>query len=40
MFATAKGLFIASETTHSISNLQDELNRYIDTIFELIEVKQ
>ena len=40
MFATAKGLFIASETTHSITNLQVELNSYIDTIFELIEVKE
>jgi len=39
IFATAKGLFIASETTHSISNLKEELNNYIDTIFNLIEVK-
>jgi len=36
MFATAKGLFIASETTDRIDNLKVELDNYIETIFKLI----
>ncbi len=39
IFATAKGMFIASETTHSIVDLKEELNKYINTLFELLSVK-
>jgi len=39
MFATAKGLFIASETTDRIDNFKAELDNYTETIFKLIEVK-
>jgi AcrR family transcriptional regulator len=40
MFATAKGLFIASETTNSIEDLQQELEGYIETIFKLISAQE
>jgi len=40
IFVTAEGLFIASSSTNAITNIQEELNNYIDAIFELIEVKQ
>ena len=36
IFATAKGMFVASETTHSIESLKEELNGYIDTLFKLL----
>lgn len=40
MFATAEGMFIADAATNSIDSLQEELENYIDAIFELIEVKR
>ncbi len=40
IFATAKGLFIAHETTNNSINLQEELSIYIDTIFDLIKEKR
>ncbi len=39
LFVTAEGMFIASTSTNAIENLQEDLNSYIDNIFELIEVK-
>ncbi len=39
MFSTAKGLFIASETTYSIFDLQKEIELYIDTLFALVSTK-
>ncbi len=40
MFVTAEGLFISSSATSSITNLQAEIDNYIDAIFDLIEVKR
>ncbi|MBL0707552.1 MAG: TetR/AcrR family transcriptional regulator [Sulfurimonas sp.] len=40
LYTTSKGLFISDSTTNSIDNLKDELEDYIDAIFELIEVKK
>ncbi|WP_321778706.1 TetR/AcrR family transcriptional regulator [Sulfurimonas sp.] len=40
IFVTSEGLFISDAATNSINNLQEELENYIDAIFELIEVKQ
>ncbi len=40
MFVIAEGMFIASSATNSIESVEDEINNYIDTIFELIEVKK
>ncbi len=39
LFVTAEGMFIASSSTNSIDNVEVELNKYIDALFELIEVK-
>ncbi len=39
LFATAEGLFIASVATKAIDDVQKEIDLYIDTLFELIEVK-
>lgn len=39
IFSTAKGMFIASETTCSIDNLQEEIELYIDTLFEFVSTK-
>ena len=39
IFVTAEGMFIASESTNSIKSLKEELESYIDAIFELIEVQ-
>jgi len=36
LFATAKGLYIVSETTYAIPNLEQELNSYIDMILALL----
>lgn len=33
LFAMAKGMFIASETTHSIEDLEKEIAVYVDTLF-------
>ncbi len=40
LFVVAEGMFIVSTATNSIDSLEDELNNYIDAIFELIEVKK
>ncbi len=40
IIAVFEGLFLASNTTTIIDDLQKELNLYIDTIFTLIEVKK
>lgn len=40
LFATAEGMFIASTVTRAISDLKQELDLYIDTLFSLIEVKK
>jgi len=40
MFVTAEGMFIASSSTNAISDVQVELDNYVDAIFELIEVKK
>lgn len=40
IFAFAKGLYIVKSTTTSIEDLQQEMDEYIDTLFELLEVKQ
>ncbi len=40
LFATAKGLYIQSRTTKTITDIEKELDMYIDTLFKLIEVKK
>jgi len=40
MFATAKGMFLASETTNSVQDLEKELDIYFDTLFKLLEKKE
>ncbi len=40
VFVTVEGLFLSSITTNAIDNLENEINNYIDTIFQLIEVKK
>jgi len=40
VFVTTEGMFIASLTTNSIENLGKDLNEFIDSLFELIEVKK
>ncbi len=40
LFVTAEGMFIASVATNAIDDMQKELDNYIDSIFELIEVKR
>ena len=40
LFSLGEGLFIASCVTDAIDDLQVEINSYIDTIFDLIEVKR
>lgn len=39
IFVSAEGMFIASATTNAIDDLEKDLNEYIETLFELIEVK-
>jgi len=36
-FVTVKGLFIIYEVTHTIDNLQEVIEDYIDTIFKAIK---
>jgi len=36
----AEGMFITSEVTNSIENLEEEIHNNIDAIFDLIEVKK
>ena len=40
LFVSAEGMFIASSSTNAISDVQIELDKYIDALFELIEVKK
>lgn len=40
LFALGEGMFISSNITYTIENLEAELNQNIDTIFSLIEVKK
>ncbi|MCD4668802.1 MAG: TetR/AcrR family transcriptional regulator [Sulfurimonas sp.] len=40
LFVVSEGMFIVSTATNSIDSLEDELNNYVDAIFELIEVKK
>ncbi len=39
IFVTAEGMFISSASTNAIHNLKEELDNYIDAIFQLIEIK-
>jgi len=39
LFVTAEGMFISSVATNAIDDIQKELDDYIDSIFDLIEVK-
>lgn len=39
LFVAGKGMFIVSNSTFAIKNIEDELNLFIDTIFKLMEVK-
>lgn len=40
LFALGKGMFLSSYATNSHEKLQDEIEGYIDTLFDLIEVKK
>jgi len=40
IFATAKGLFVVSETTHAIPDLEEEMHLYIDTVLSLLSTKE
>jgi len=40
LFVMAVGMFITSEVTNSIENLEEEIHNNIDAIFDLIEVKK
>jgi len=40
LFALGEGMFISSNITYTIDNLEKELDQNIDAIFSLIEVKQ
>ena len=40
LFSMAKGLFIASKTTHSVQDVKAELDLFIDTLFEIIQIKE
>ncbi len=39
LFVLGDGIFIASSVTNSISDVQKDIDEYIDAIYELIEVK-
>lgn len=39
LFVAAKGMFVVSNTTFAIEDIEKELNLFIDTIFKLMEVK-
>ena len=39
-FVTAEGMFLASCTTNVFLNLEQDLNEYIDNLFNIIEAKQ
>jgi len=40
MFCSADGLFLAASTSHAIDNIQEDLDTFINVIFQLIEVKK
>lgn len=40
VFVTAKGMFVSSCTTNVFDNLEQDLNEYIDNLFDIIEVKK
>ena len=40
LFSTAKGLYIIHETTNSLDSLQNEINNYIDMIYQLTKVEK
>jgi TetR/AcrR family acrAB operon transcriptional repressor len=40
LFVSAKGMFIASSVTNTIDDLKSEIHKFIDTIFDLIEVRR
>lgn len=40
LFAFTKGIYIVKSTTTAIKDLEKEINNYIDTLFELLEVKK
>lgn len=40
MFVIGEGFFISSEVTTTIDDLKGELDKFFDTLFELIEVKK
>jgi AcrR family transcriptional regulator len=40
LFVTAQGMFISSTSTNAIENIESELNDYLDSVFELIEIKK
>ena len=40
LFALGEGMFISSCVADAIDNLEKEINDYIDTLFDLIEVKK
>lgn len=40
LFALGKGMFLSSYATNSTASLQNEIDSYIDTLFDLIEVKK
>lgn len=40
LFVLAEGMFITSEVTNGISDVKGELDIFLDTLFELIEVKK
>ncbi len=39
LFVLGDGMFITSSVTNSIDNVQIEIDKYVDALFELIEVK-
>lgn len=40
LFSMGEGIFISSCVTHAIKDVQFEIDNYLDTIFDLIEVKK
>ncbi len=40
LFVSAEGMFIASEATNSIQSVEREVNKFIDALFDLIEIKK
>lgn len=40
LFVVGKGMFLVNNTTKTIDDLKDELDKFIDNIFKIIEVKK